>query len=148
MLIVNVKQADDFRVSVCRLDVCQSFLPVQSLIFAPTRSSYQEQKMNLSGILVVADRNRQAEVISSLDALPGVGVHQIDEPSGRLIAVQEAADIYAEVEGLRRIKALPHVVMAEMVYHYIAEDDAVYPELPPELAAQETSCAVPAYLID
>jgi nitrate reductase NapD len=104
--------------------------------------------MNLSGILVVADRSRQTEVIATLNAMAGVDVHHIDEPTGRLIAVQEAEDINAEVEGLRRIKALPHVVMAEMVYHYIAEDDAVYPELPPELAEQETSCAVPAYLMD
>jgi len=104
--------------------------------------------MNLSGILVVADHNRQTEVISALDALPGVSVHHVDESGRRLIAVQEAEDINAEVEGLRRIKALPHVVMAEMVYHYIAEDDAVYPELPPDLAEQETACAVPAYLMD
>ena len=104
--------------------------------------------MNLSGILVVADRGWQAEVISALDALPGVDVHQTDAASGRLIAVQEAEDIHAEVEGLRRIKALPHVVMAEMVYHYIAEDDAEYPELPPELAGQESSCSIPEYLQD
>ncbi|MDR3394720.1 MAG: chaperone NapD [Parasulfuritortus sp.] len=104
--------------------------------------------MNLSGILVVADQSRQAEVIASLDAMAGVDVHHIDAPTGRLIAVQEAEDINAEVEGLRRIKALPHVIMAEMVYHYIAEDDTLYSELPPELAAQETSCTVPAYLMD
>lgn len=104
--------------------------------------------MNLSGILVVADRDWQTEVISALGALPGVDIHQVDETSGRLIAVQEAADIHAEIEGLRRIKALPHVVMAEMVYHYLAEDNAEYPALPPELAAQDGSCAVPAYLMD
>lgn len=104
--------------------------------------------MNLSGILVVAEQDWQNEVISALDAVPGVTIHQIDQPTGRLIAVQEAQDIYAEVEGLRQIKALPHVVMAEMIYHYIAEDDADYPELPPELAGQESSCSIPAYLQD
>jgi nitrate reductase NapD len=104
--------------------------------------------MNLSGILVVAEQNWQAQVSLALAALPGVDVHHVDEPTGRLIAVQEAEDINAEVEGLRRIKALPHVVMAEMVYHYIAEDDAEYPELPPELADQDTSCSVPTYLMD
>ncbi|HEX8980342.1 MAG TPA: chaperone NapD [Parasulfuritortus sp.] len=104
--------------------------------------------MNLSGILVVAEQGRQAEVIAALEALSGVSLHHIDPPTGRLIAVQEAEDIYAEVEGLRRIKALPHVVMAEMVYHYIAEDDAEYPELPPELAEQESSCPIPQYLQD
>lgn len=104
--------------------------------------------MNLSGILVVAKQEWQADVIEALNALPGVEVHQSEDTSGRLIVVQEAEDINAEVEGLRRIKALPHVIMAEMVHHYIAEDENEYPELPPELAAQETSCTVPTYLMD
>lgn len=104
--------------------------------------------MNLSGILVVADRARQADVVAALNALPGVGIHHVDAPTGRIIAVQEAEDIHAEVEGLRRIKAVPHVIMAEMVYHYLAEDDNDYPELPPELAGQEAACPVPDYLQD
>lgn len=109
--------------------------------------------MNLSGILVVAKTDWLDDVIATLDAIPGVEVHHVDAPSGRLIVVQEAGDINAEVEGLRHIKALPHVVMAEMVYHYIAEDEAEYTELPPELAKSEmpygeTSCTVPAYLMD
>ena len=104
--------------------------------------------MNLSGILVVATPERQAEVVGALNALEGVEVHQVDAASGRIIAVQEATDIHAEIEGVKRIKALPHVVMAEMVYHYIAEDDKVYEQVPPELLEQEQACAVPAYLND
>jgi nitrate reductase NapD len=104
--------------------------------------------MNLSGILVVADRKQQAAVISELRTLPGVDVHHVDEASGRLIAIQEAGDIHAEIEGLRRIKAIPHVIMAEMVYHYVAEDESEYPAPPPELTAQESACTVPAYLMD
>lgn len=106
--------------------------------------------MNLSGILVVAQPEWQAEVIGALNALEGVEVHQVDAAGGRIIAVQEAEDINAETRGLRQIKALPHVIMAEMVYHYIAEDDKVYDELPPELQEQEQeeACAVPAYLND
>jgi len=104
--------------------------------------------MNLSGILVVAKPEWQAEVVGALNALEGVEVHQVDEASGRIIAVQEAEDIHAEIEGVKRIKALPHVVMAEMVYHYLAEDDKVYEEVPPELLEQEQACSVPAYLND
>ena len=104
--------------------------------------------MNLSGILVVAKPEWQTEVVAALNALGGVEVHQVDAPSGRIIAVQEAEDIHAEIEGVKRIKALPHVVMAEMVYHYIAEDDKVYEEIPPELVEQEQACSVPAYLND
>ncbi len=105
--------------------------------------------MNLSGILVVAHPEWQAEVIAALDALDGVEVHQVEEASGRIIAVQEAEDIGAEIDGLRRIKALPHVVMAEMVYHYLAEDERSYDAMPPELQdAQDdfSTCAVPTYL--
>jgi nitrate reductase NapD len=104
--------------------------------------------MNLSAVLVVAKQDWQTDVIASLKALPGVEVHQVDPASGRMIVVQEAEDINAEVEGLRRIKSQPHVVLAEMVYHYIAEDDAEYTELPAELAAQEAACSVPNYLLD
>lgn len=104
--------------------------------------------MNLSGILVVAKPEWQADVVGALNALEGVEVHQVDEASGRIIAVQEAEDIHAEIEGVKRIKALPHVVMAEMVYHYLAEDDKVYEEVPPELLEQEQACSVPAYLND
>jgi nitrate reductase NapD len=104
--------------------------------------------MNLSGILVVAKPERQAEVVGALNALEGVEVHQVDEASGRIIAVQEAPDIHAEIEGVKRIKALPHVVMAEMVNHYIGDDAKEYDSIPPELDEQEQACAVPAYLND
>lgn len=104
--------------------------------------------MNISGILVVAQRERHADVIGALGGLQGIEVHQVDEASGRIIAIQEAEDIHAEIEGVKRIKALPHVVMAEMVYHYIADDDKVYEEIPPELVEQDEVCSVPTYLND
>jgi len=105
--------------------------------------------MNLSGILIVARLERLTAVIRALDALPGVEVHQVDEATGRIVVVQEAEDILAEIEGLKRIKALPHVVMAEMVYHYLADDRQTYTDLPAELAEQDgQACVVPAYLND
>ncbi len=105
--------------------------------------------MNLSGILVVAQPGSQGMVVSALNALEGVEVHQVDEATGRIVAVQEAEDIHAEIEGVKRIKALPHVIMAEMVYHYLAEDERIYEAMPPELEEQQDgfeTCAVPAYL--
>ncbi|MFA5082126.1 MAG: chaperone NapD [Hydrogenophilaceae bacterium] len=104
--------------------------------------------MNISGILVVAKQDRQATVVEALAALAGIEVHQVDEASGRIIVIQEAEDIHAEIDGVKRIKALPHVVMADMVYHYIADDDKNYEEIPPELVEQEQACSVPAYLND
>jgi nitrate reductase NapD len=88
-------------------------------------------------------------VVAALNALEGVEVHQVDEATGRIVAVQEAVDIHEEIAGVRRIKALPDVIMAEMVYHYLAEDERIYEAMPPELeesADGSESCAVPAYL--
>jgi len=105
--------------------------------------------MNLSGILVVAHPEWQGQVVETLNALEGVEVHQVDEETGRIIAVQEAPDIHAEIEGLKRIKAVSHVIMAEMVYHYLADDKQAYEAMPPELEEQQDgfdACVVPAYL--
>ena len=105
--------------------------------------------MNLSGILVVANPAWQREVVDQLKALEGLEVHQVEEATGRIIAVQEAPDIHAEIASLKRIKALPHVIMAEMVYHYIADDERTYEAMPAELQEEEDgfdACVVPAYL--
>ena len=107
--------------------------------------------MNLSGILVVAKPDHLPQVLNDLGDLDGVEVHQVDADGGRIVIVQEADDIRAEMAGLRQIKTLPHVIMAEMVYHYIADDNDVYEGLPPELqesACETEACAVPAYLQD
>jgi nitrate reductase NapD len=81
--------------------------------------------MNLSGIVVVAGPGRLDAVVARLQALAGVEVRQTDPSSGRAVVVQEAATVEDEVAGLARIKALPGVVAAEMVYHYFAEDPAL-----------------------
>ncbi len=101
--------------------------------------------MNLSGILVVAKPPNMAAVVAELAALPGVEVHHTDPPCGRIIVVQEAESIDDEVAGLKRIKQLPHVVMAEMAYHYFAEDPRNYP---PERVGALDGPTVPDYLRD
>lgn len=78
--------------------------------------------MNLSGILVVVPPERLSECAADLQTLPGVEVHHTDPATGRLIVVQEADDVDAEMAGLIAIKARPHVRLAEMVYHYFANE--------------------------
>ena len=78
--------------------------------------------MNLSGILVVVPPERLADCIADLETLPGVEVHNTDPATGRLIVVQEADDVHAEMAGLLAIKARPHVRAADMVYHYFANE--------------------------
>jgi len=105
--------------------------------------------VNLSGVLVVAKPEWLGQVVDALKILDGVEVHQVEADSGRIIVVQEASDIHAEIDGLKRIKALPHVIMAEMVYHYIGDDERTYEGLPEELQDEKEgfdSSVVPAYL--
>lgn len=106
--------------------------------------------MNLSGILVIVPTATIDEGIARLQALPGVEVYHHDPESGRIVIVQEAKTIDDEVKGLKRIKSLPQVILAEMVYHYFAEDDQLVTKIPQELDDLEglQHGVVPDYLND
>jgi nitrate reductase NapD len=102
--------------------------------------------MNLSGILVVTRPDRLEHCAERLATLPGVDVHIKDASTGRLIVTQEAASVAEEVDGLKRIKALPDVVMAEMVYHYFPDQSPV-DQVPPR-NLDSVAGMVPARLRD
>ena len=102
--------------------------------------------MNVSGILVVVPPGRLSTSIETLNGLDGVDVHYSDPDSGRIVVTQEAENIAAEVEGLKRIKALPHVVMAEMVYHCFEDDSEILDTLPAEFSETASEACVPPYL--
>jgi nitrate reductase NapD len=85
--------------------------------------------MNLSSILVFTSPNNLEVLQSSLCALPGIEVHHQCHDTGRLVVIQEAVDDETEMDGLRRIKALPHVMAAEMFYHYV-DDGSELPATP------------------
>jgi nitrate reductase NapD len=78
--------------------------------------------MNLSSILVFASPKNIEVLNSCLCDLPGIEVHHQCHDTGRLIVIQEALDDKTEMDGLRRIKALPHVMAAEMFYHYVDDE--------------------------
>jgi len=82
--------------------------------------------MNLSGILVTAEPAALPTVLASLATLPGIEVHEVDAVRGRIVVVQEACDVGAEMDGFTRIRALPHVINADLVCHYFDDgaDDA------------------------
>lgn len=107
--------------------------------------------MNLSGILIISTPSEIDTLIAALDAMDDVEVHHVDRDDNKLIVVQEADSIHDEVEGLKKIKKLPGIVLAEMVYHYLAEGDSLTPEEIPddldELTGLKQS-VVPAYLND
>ena len=86
--------------------------------------------MNISGILVITPADRLQETMAALSALPGVDVHHTDPDTGRIVVTQEADSIHAEVDGLKRIKALPHIILAEMVHHHFEDDREQIDRLP------------------
>ena len=96
--------------------------------------------MNVSGILVVADLAHVDAVLAQLAALDGVEVDRCDLASGRIVVVQEAPDVGAEVAGFSRIRALPHVLSADLVCHYFGEE----PLAEPQIASALASLATPA----
>lgn len=107
--------------------------------------------MNLSGILIISTTPKIDALIETLNAIPDVEVHHIDRDNNKLIVVQEAASVRNEVDGLKKIKKLPGVVLAEMVYHYLAEDESPALESIPDDLDEYTgmqSSAVPAFLND
>lgn len=89
--------------------------------------------MNLSGILVVVAPSRVSTAVAELSALPGAEVHHVDADNGRIVVVQEADSVELELAALSRIKALPGVMLAEMVYHYFEETPSEWDAVPPAL---------------
>jgi len=77
------------------------------------------------------------EAVATVGALENVEVYHVDRQKARFVVVQEAESIDAEVDGLKRIKKLPQVLLAEMVYHYFAEDGQLMSDVPMELDTLE-----------
>ncbi|MEN8207266.1 MAG: chaperone NapD [Pseudomonadota bacterium] len=105
--------------------------------------------MNLSGILIVSTPSAIDTLIDTLNAMPDLEVHHVDRDNSKMIVVQEAESIHDEVAGLKKIKKLPGIVLAEMVYHYFAEDDSLAPESIPDDLDEYTGLrqsVVPPYL--
>jgi len=89
--------------------------------------------MNISGILIITPPEHSGDVIERLKGLTGIDVHYVDAATGRIVITQEAASISAEVDGLKRIRALPHIILAEMSCHYFEEDRELLDAIPAEL---------------
>ncbi len=78
--------------------------------------------VHYSGIVVIVPPERIEGCARDLDALAGVEVHYRHPESGRIVAVLEGPSADAHVEMLRRIQALPGVLVAAPVYHYLDEN--------------------------
>lgn len=103
--------------------------------------------MNISGIVVAALPEHVEDVARALAELPGIEVFQTEVAAGKLVVVQEAASVGEEVEGFKRIRALPHVIAADLVQHYFEEDQELIQAIPDGLDGLE-GVRVPAQLQD
>lgn len=74
------------------------------------------------GLLVVVERDHYEATVAALERLPGVEAFARDPESGRVIVVQESADEATQEELHRRIRAVPGVRSAELVYHVVDRD--------------------------
>jgi nitrate reductase NapAB chaperone NapD len=97
--------------------------------YPATRMGPTEAPTYLSGLVVRTTPDRFDDVLAALGMLPGVSVHQTDAATARVVVVQEAPTLGAEMDGMRRIQTLPGVVDASLVYHYLGdgEDAATAP---------------------
>jgi len=97
--------------------------------------------------MVTALPEHVAEVAQSLSALQGLEVFQADVASGKLVVVQEAGSVGEEVEGFKRIRAVTHVIAADLVQHYFEEDSELIHAIPDGLESLE-GIRVPTELQD
>lgn len=108
--------------------------------------------MNLSAILVTTTPDNTLNMIEQLNSMQGLEVYHNDPASGKIILIQEAESIHEEVNGLKIIKALPGIIVAEMVEHYFGEDSNLYPSAELEKidascgTQPSDSCSIPEYL--
>lgn len=102
--------------------------------------------MNVSGILVIVPTEHVAVSIKELGLLPGIDVHYCDPQTGRIVVTQEAETIQAEIDGLKRLKGIAHVILAEMIYHCFEEDGDPEAGIPADVDGPEGARPVPAFL--
>jgi nitrate reductase NapAB chaperone NapD len=75
-----------------------------------------------SGILVVTAPAHVDACRRALEELRGVEVHHWHGESGRIVVVHESDSVTEQEERLAEMRSLPHVALAEPVYHYVDTD--------------------------
>jgi periplasmic nitrate reductase NapD len=81
-----------------------------------------DETINISSLLVLVPPGQLQATMQRLAGLAGVEVHYSDPATGRIVATMEASTVDDQQDGLRHIQALPHVIQAEMAFHYCGPD--------------------------
>ena len=80
------------------------------------------EDFHYSGVLVLTRPERLESCAAEVGAIPGVDVYLRDEKAGRLIAVLESDDTEGQEVLLGRVRAVPGVLSAALVYHFVDSD--------------------------
>jgi nitrate reductase NapAB chaperone NapD len=72
-----------------------------------------------SGVLIAAPASHFLGLIPELETIPGVEIHHRHEETGRIIAVIESENASGQEATLVRIRSLPGVLFAALVYHLV-----------------------------
>jgi len=77
--------------------------------------------VHYSGILVITDPGRLNDCAGQIESLAGVEVRHRYPDEDRMILVQETESVEEQEQGLREIRALPGVQLADLVYHHVSD---------------------------
>jgi len=78
--------------------------------------------MPISGVLIVCQPERIQEVRTAVDRLDWADAHHSGD-DGRLVVTVDAASTDESMGRLLELKAIPHVIMAELVEHYVGDEN-------------------------
>ena len=81
------------------------------------------QQFNMCGVLIHARPEHIRDVVSALNALEGVHVHEVAD-GGRIITTVEDARTSSAIDTLSAIHRLKGVVAAGLVYHHFEPSPA------------------------
>ena len=98
--------------------------------------------MNISSIVVQVRSEYIDEVVNTLKESDFCDYHFHDKSMGKIIVTVEGENISEEIEKVKKIQTLPHIIAADMMMAY-SED-----ELERERSKLETSPNVPQMLND
>jgi nitrate reductase NapD len=78
-----------------------------------------------AGVVVATAPEHLETCAQELDALPGIEVHGREPSTGRIVIVQEADSVEEQQDLLARVRTLPRVHFAALVYHYVDSEETV-----------------------
>jgi nitrate reductase NapD len=102
------------------------------------RNKPQEDKVNVSGIVVKTTKEHMQEVIDSINSVDCCEVHFSDS-EGKIVVTIEGESINDQMDRFKRIQDLPFVFSANLSFSYCEDELAGSLK---EIKAHERPCAL------